>query len=90
MGNRNVPTGWENVTYNVNSWAERWNYPSGGPLVAAYKVIEHRHTQAITERSEANRTDGIQTAFFNGIAYNSWENVWGFFNTVVGDQPPSV
>jgi hypothetical protein len=75
MGNRNVPTGWENVTYNVASWAERWSYPSGAPYVAAYKVIEPRHTQAITERSETNRTDGIQTAFFNGIAYNSWENV---------------
>eukprot|EP01048_Picozoa_sp_COSAG05_P013556 COSAG05_NODE_1455_length_4831_cov_1.834954_4_plen_388_part_00 len=75
MGNRNVPTGWENVTYNVNSWAERWSYPPGAPWVAAYKIIESRHTQAITERSETNRTDGIQTAFFNGIAYNSWENV---------------
>lgn len=58
------------------------NWPHGAgpdpmaPLVHAYKVIEPRHMAHIVERYAENRTDGVQTAFFNGIGYESWESVW--------------
>lgn len=81
MGRRNVPTGWTNVTFNVNSWAEGWNY-GRAPLISTYKLLDSRHTASITERSETNRSAGLQHAFFNGIGYTSWENVWGFFNQI--------
>eukprot|EP01052_Picozoa_sp_SAG31_P010929 SAG31_NODE_608_length_13576_cov_23.757290_9_plen_292_part_00 len=81
MGRRNVPEGWTNVTFNVNSWAENWNYQRA-PLVSTFKLLDSRHTPSITERSQTNRTDGLQHAFFNGMAYTSWESVWGFFNLI--------
>lgn len=72
MGRRNVPEGWTNVTFNVNSWAEGWSY-GRAPLISTYKLLDSRHTASITERSQTNRSAGIQHAFFNGIGYTSWE-----------------
>ena len=36
----------------------------------------------ICERWATDRTDGLQYAFFNGMGYESWENVWGVFNQI--------
>ena len=36
----------------------------------------------ICERWATDRTDGMQYAFFNGMGYESWENVWGVFNQI--------
>ena len=39
----------------------------------------------ISERwagGSGTRTDGIQHAFFNGVGYETWENVWGLFNQI--------
>ena len=71
MGRRNVPEGWTNVTFNVNSWAENWNYQRA-PLISTFKLLDSRHTPSITERSTFNRTNGLQHAFFNGMACWRW------------------
>ena len=34
----------------------------------------------VCERWAKDRTDGLQSAFFNGVGYESWENVWGIWN----------
>ena len=28
------------------------------------------------------KTDNLQFAFFNGVGYESWENVWGIWNQI--------
>ena len=28
----------------------------------------------------ADQTDDLQYAFFNGVGYESWENIWGIWN----------
>ena len=50
------------------------------PVVSKYKWLEPRHMVNISERWARDRTDGLQSAFFNGVGYESWENVWGIWN----------
>jgi gamma-glutamyl hercynylcysteine S-oxide synthase len=53
----------------------------GPPLIAAYKAVTYgRHLTHLCERWADNHIDGIQQAFFNGIGFESWENVWGLWN----------
>ena len=53
----------------------------GPPLVAAYKAVTFgKHLTHLCERWADNHIDGIQQAFFNGIGFESWENVWGLWN----------
>ena len=60
------------------SWGY-WQYQPV-PVVSKYKWIEPRHMVNVCERWAKNRTDGLQAAFFNGVGYESWENVWGIWN----------
>lgn len=66
MGNRYDKSGWQAIGHNVLSWGEMWRY-TDAPLTSAYKLIEPRHMVNIVERQATNRTDGLQTAFFNGV-----------------------
>jgi len=53
----------------------------GPPLIAAYKAVTFgKHLTHLCERWADNHIDGIQQAFFNGIGFESWENVWGLWN----------
>ena len=60
------------------SWGY-WQYEQI-PVVSKYKWIEPRHMVNISERWARDRTDGLQSAYFNGVGYESWENVWGIWN----------
>eukprot|EP01084_Bolivina_argentea_P290193 498408_1 len=53
------------------------------PLVGHWKWDDARHMTNVCARWAKNRTDDIQMAFFNGVGYESWENVWGCFNKIV-------
>ena len=66
------------VAWNAMSWGY-WGYRPV-PVVSKYKWIEPRHMVNVCERWAKNRTDGLQAAFFNGVGYESWENVWGIWN----------
>ena len=66
------------VAWNSMSWGY-WGYRPV-PVVSKYKWIEPRHMVNVCERWAQNRTDGLQAAFFNGVGYESWENVWGIWN----------
>ncbi len=66
------------VAWNNMSWGY-WQYKPI-PVVSKYKWIEPRHMVNVCERWATDRSDGLQSAFFNGVGYESWENVWGIWN----------
>jgi formylglycine-generating enzyme required for sulfatase activity len=66
------------VQWNTMSWGY-WKYETV-PVVSKYKWLEPRHMVNMSERWARNRTDGLQSAYFNGVGYESWENVWGIWN----------
>jgi len=74
MGNRYDRSGWQSVVNNVNSWGEGWYGRLGeqfAPMVSAYKIIEHRHLTSMCNRRGVNKTNEVQTAFFNGAGCKS-------------------
>ncbi len=50
------------------------------PGVDKLKWLDSRRMTNVCDRWSKNRTAAIQFAFFNGVGYESWENVWGLFN----------
>ncbi len=69
------------VEWNVMSWGYYWNY-TYVPGVSIYKWLEPGHQVHVTNRWAIDKTDDLQYAFFNGIGYNTWENVWGVWNQI--------
>lgn len=68
----------EAVAYNNMGWAY-WKY-SFIPTISKAKWLESRHLPHVCNRWARNKTDDLQHAFFNGIGYESWENVWSIWN----------
>jgi formylglycine-generating enzyme required for sulfatase activity len=48
--------------------------------VNRHKWLEPRHMPMIHNRWATDRTHELQLAFFNGIGFVSWENIWGIWN----------
>jgi len=71
----------EEVAWNLLTWGEFETFPFV-PVVDRYKWLETRHMVNISDRSNRSKTDDLQFAFFNGVGWNSWENVWGIWNGV--------
>jgi formylglycine-generating enzyme required for sulfatase activity len=69
------------VQWNRMSWGYYWNY-TYVPGVSIYKWLEPRHQVHETNRWMVDKTDDLQYAFFNGVGYNAWENIWGIWNQV--------
>ena len=75
------------IEWNTMSWGYWWkgwtdptfNYEPG---VSVYKWFEPRHQVSVTNRWATDKTDDLQYAFFNGVGYNAWENIWGIWNQV--------
>ena len=36
----------------------------------------------VCSRWMVNKTDDLHAAFFNGVGYESWENIWGAANSL--------
>jgi gamma-glutamyl hercynylcysteine S-oxide synthase len=67
------------LSWNLQSWTKR--IPDETiPIVVKLKWLEPRHIINIENRWSRNRTSDLQHAFFNGIGYVAWENVFGFVN----------
>jgi formylglycine-generating enzyme required for sulfatase activity len=67
------------LTWNVQSWTKK--IPTEVvPTVPKLKWLEPRHIINIENRWSRDRNNDLQHAFFNGIGYNAWENVWGVWN----------
>ena len=67
------------LPWNVQSWTKRIPNESI-PYVIKLKWLETRHTINIENRWSRDRTHDLQHAFFNGIGYVAWENVFGCMN----------
>ncbi len=69
------------VQWNTSSWGYYFNF-TFVPGVSIYKWLEPRHQVFVTNRWAIDRTNDLQYAFFNGVGYNAWENIWGVWNQV--------
>ncbi len=68
----------EMLAYNNMSWGY-WKYDFA-PSVSTYKWLEPRHMVHICDRWAHDHPDDLQFAYFNGIGFESWENIWGIWN----------
>jgi len=74
----------EALAWNVLSWWEEdpAKYAQFAPEVYRYKWLETRHMANISDRWSRAKTDDLQVAFFNGVGWESWENIWGIWNGI--------
>jgi formylglycine-generating enzyme required for sulfatase activity len=70
----------EALAWNVMTWGQ-YQFPFV-PEVDKYKWLETRHMVNISDRWARSKTDDLQFAFFNGVGWESWENVWGIWNGI--------
>jgi formylglycine-generating enzyme required for sulfatase activity len=70
----------EALAWNVMTWGQ-YNFPFV-PMIDKYKWLEPRHMVNISDRWNRDKTSDLQFAFFNGVGWESWENIWGIWNGV--------
>jgi len=70
----------EALAWNVMTWGQ-YNFPFV-PMVDKYKWLEPRHMVNISDRWNRDKTNDLQFAFFNGVGWESWENIWGIWNGI--------
>ncbi len=70
----------EMLAYNNLSWGY-WKYDFV-PSVSRYKWLESRHMVNICDRWARDHLDDLQEALFNGVGFESWENIWGIWNQI--------
>ncbi len=66
---------WNTMTWGY--WGETLPFI---PLVSKYKWLEPRHMVHLCSRWDHDRIDQMQFAFFNGVGYIAWENIWSIWN----------
>ncbi len=74
------PAPFEALAWNNMEWGY-WQYPKA-PMVSAFKWLEPRHMVNVCDRWNHTKVDNLQYAFFNGVGYESWENIWGIWNQI--------
>jgi iron(II)-dependent oxidoreductase len=70
----------EALAWNIMTWGQ-YQFPFT-PLVDKYKWLEPRHMVNISDRWNRDKTSDLQFAFFNGVGWESWENIWGIWNGI--------
>jgi iron(II)-dependent oxidoreductase len=70
----------EALSWNVMTWGQ-YTFPFI-PMVDRYKWLETRHMVNISDRWAKDKTSDLQFAFFNGVGWESWENIWGIWNGI--------
>ena len=73
--------GLEMLQWDTMSWAYYDDY-TYIPGVSLYKWIEPLHMPVVNDRWAFDKTNDLQYAFFNGMGYTAWENIWGIWNGV--------
>jgi formylglycine-generating enzyme required for sulfatase activity len=74
---------WNNLTWGY------WKYPFV-PMISRFKWLESRHMVNVCDRWNHDKTDNLQYAFFNGVGYESWENIWGIWNQITPRDAEAV
>jgi iron(II)-dependent oxidoreductase len=70
----------EAVAWNLMTWGQyKFQFV---PAVDRFKWLETRHMVNISDRWNRDKTDDLQFAFFNGVGWESWENIWGIWNGI--------
>ena len=74
----------EALSWDVMSWWSAIQSPFArlAPPIYRFKWLETRHMANISDRNNRTKIDDLQVAFFNGIGWESWENVWGIWNGI--------
>jgi nucleotide-binding universal stress UspA family protein len=70
----------EAISWNVMTWGQ-YSFPFI-PMVDRFKRLETRHMVNISDRWAKDKTSDLQFAFFNGVGWESWENIWGIWNGI--------
>jgi gamma-glutamyl hercynylcysteine S-oxide synthase len=70
----------EALSWNVMTWGQ-YAFPFL-PMVDRFKWLETRHMVNISDRWAQDKTNDLQFAFFNGVGWESWENIWGIWNGI--------
>ena len=70
----------EALAWNLMTWGQ-YQFPFT-PLVDKYKWLEPRHMVNISDRWNRDKTSDLRFAFFNGVGWESWENIWGIWNGI--------
>lgn len=70
----------EALAWDVLNWGQ-YAFPFI-PMVDRYKWLETRHMVNISDRWAQDKTADLQFAFFNGEGWESWENIWGYWNGI--------
>ncbi|MGA9465052.1 MAG: SUMF1/EgtB/PvdO family nonheme iron enzyme, partial [Terracidiphilus sp.] len=70
----------EALAWDVMTWGQ-YQFPYL-PWVDRYKWLEPRHMVNISDRWAQDKTSDLQFAFFNGVGWESWENIWGIWNGI--------
>jgi gamma-glutamyl hercynylcysteine S-oxide synthase len=70
----------EALAWDVMTWGQ-YQFPFT-PLVDKFKWLETRHMVNISHRWNRDKADDLQFAFFNGVGWESWENIWGIWNGI--------
>jgi formylglycine-generating enzyme required for sulfatase activity len=70
----------EALAWDVLTWGQ-YQFPFL-PMVDRYKWLEPRHMVNISDRWNQDKTSDLQFAFFNGVGWESWENIWGIWNGI--------
>ena len=78
----------EMLSYDIMSWGY-WHYDFV-PGISQYKWIEPRHMVHVCDRWAHNHQDDLQSAFFNGVGFESWENIWGIWNQLTPRDAETV
>ena len=68
----------EMLAWNTLTWGY-WTYPYA-PSVSRSKWLEPRAMVHLSARWNHSHIDSLQSAFLNGVGFESWENVWGLWN----------
>ena len=70
----------EGVAWNLMTWGQyEFQFV---PKVDRQKWLEPRHMVNISDRWNRDKNDDLQLAFFNGVGWESWENIWGIWNGI--------
>jgi len=66
------------IGWNILTWGY-WKYPFE-PMISKNKWLEPRHMVHVCDRWARDKTDTLQAAFFNGVGFESWENIFSVWN----------